>query len=298
MTTTHQGAQMAVGHKSTMTSRIMFVTPDDAVEWLKARPAKQRTVRPGLVAKYASDMAQGVWRLSHQGIAFDTDGMLIDGQHRLVAIATGGIGAWLYVTFGAPVISYEVLDGAATRTITDLDREGWMSSTAAATGRILALSANDFDNWTGVSKLATMRLMRDYKEGILFALSVMPSKVRRVTTASVYAAVTAAYYYEREDELTQFAEVLTSGYGQENRDRTVITIRNWLLAHPQGGAPERREAHLRTQRAIQAFCEGVVNAKSFVPPNPPYRVFMDGPNTPHGNQTAKQTAGSGREEKS
>ena len=34
----------------------------------------------------ARDMKAGHWRLTHQGIAFDPAGVLIDGQHRLWAI--------------------------------------------------------------------------------------------------------------------------------------------------------------------------------------------------------------------
>src|SRR5262249_11917158 len=43
------------------------------------------------IFKYADDMLAGRWRLSFQGIAFDTSGRLIDGQHRLLAVLRSGM---------------------------------------------------------------------------------------------------------------------------------------------------------------------------------------------------------------
>jgi hypothetical protein len=63
-------------------SEIVVVTPELASKWL-ARNKKNRRVYQGRVALYASQMASGEWHLTHQGIAFDELGNLVDGQHRL-----------------------------------------------------------------------------------------------------------------------------------------------------------------------------------------------------------------------
>jgi hypothetical protein len=61
---------------------ILNVTPAMAQQWLKHndfnRPLNQR-----LVEKYAGQMRAGNWQRTHQGIAFDSRGIILDGQHRL-----------------------------------------------------------------------------------------------------------------------------------------------------------------------------------------------------------------------
>lgn len=53
------------------------------------RTAEGRTNRPVSkirVAQYAGAMLRGEWKLTHQGLALDTNGSLVDGQHRLMAL--------------------------------------------------------------------------------------------------------------------------------------------------------------------------------------------------------------------
>ena len=50
-----------------------------------------------MVDSYALDMKRGYWALNHQGICFDEDGTLIDGQHRLAAIVLSGKTIKMYV---------------------------------------------------------------------------------------------------------------------------------------------------------------------------------------------------------
>jgi hypothetical protein len=49
-------------------------------------PLSKRTVRD-----FAEAMRRGDWRLTHQGIAFDASGALVDGQHRLAAIVEADV---------------------------------------------------------------------------------------------------------------------------------------------------------------------------------------------------------------
>src|SRR5689334_16298317 len=85
------------------------------------RPISQRKVN-----QYAADMLADNWRLTHQGIGFSNDGLLKDGQHRLLAVvqaaeegATEGemkfeanpkISIPMQVTWGLDEGVFEVLD--------------------------------------------------------------------------------------------------------------------------------------------------------------------------------------------
>lgn len=61
--------------------------------------------------------------MTHQGIAFDTNGRLIDGQHRLHAIIEAGVPIQISVTRGCSAASFSILDRGANRSQSDI--LGW-----------------------------------------------------------------------------------------------------------------------------------------------------------------------------
>lgn len=67
---------------------IEHITPALARTWLEKYNASNRTMRPSHVETLRQAFARGEYTLTHQGIAFDIEGQLLDGQHRLAAIAT------------------------------------------------------------------------------------------------------------------------------------------------------------------------------------------------------------------
>lgn len=62
------------------------ITPEVAVEMLQTN-TRNRRLRPGHVAKLSWAFQRGEYEPTHQGIAFDSEGVLLDGQNRLHAIA-------------------------------------------------------------------------------------------------------------------------------------------------------------------------------------------------------------------
>ncbi len=73
-------------------------------------------------------MRKGHWAVTHQGIAFDTNGNLIDGQHRLEAIRISGVSVKIMVTTGVPevassnglsVFSMDAVDRGKLRSVGD-----------------------------------------------------------------------------------------------------------------------------------------------------------------------------------
>lgn len=79
-------------------------------------PSKNRNRSRLRVARYAEDMEEGFWDVTHQGIAIDEFGVLMDGQHRLEAIVESGIPQILLVCVGVPRATFWLIDGGFTRT--------------------------------------------------------------------------------------------------------------------------------------------------------------------------------------
>lgn len=70
---------------------VVRVTPKMATEWL-THNSNNRSVRRNRVRQYASEMQRGQWRFTGDPIRFNVDGVLIDGQHRLMALVESGVG--------------------------------------------------------------------------------------------------------------------------------------------------------------------------------------------------------------
>lgn len=66
-------------------AEVQTVTPELASKWLETNEGN-RKVREQLVNRLARDMRAGRWQVTGEGIKFDRDGRLVDGQHRLWAV--------------------------------------------------------------------------------------------------------------------------------------------------------------------------------------------------------------------
>lgn len=62
----------------------------------------------------------GEWKLTHQGIAFDVNGNLRDGHHRLTAIISSGVACRVWVTLGISLESAKAIDQGVVRSMADV----------------------------------------------------------------------------------------------------------------------------------------------------------------------------------
>lgn len=118
---------------------VIDVTPGMADEWLLCNETN-RTFRPWLAARYARDMATGSWSFAGDPIRRTSDGVLLDGQHRLAAIVESGVTVRMVVIDGVEPDAQLVMDSGAKRTFGDnLSIQGETSYNALASiVRILA----------------------------------------------------------------------------------------------------------------------------------------------------------------
>lgn len=101
---------------------IETITPDIAKLYLKFNN-NNRPLRKTHIKELASDMMHQNWQVTHQGIAFDVTGRLIDGQHRLHAIIEAGVPIQISVTRGCSASSFSILDRGSSRSASDI--LGW-----------------------------------------------------------------------------------------------------------------------------------------------------------------------------
>ena len=86
-----------------------IVSPDIAAHYLRSNIINRR-LRPKTVKRYEEEMRQNSWTLTSDAIAFDEDGNLIQGQHRLHAVVKSGLAQPFWVARNMPSESKQNLD--------------------------------------------------------------------------------------------------------------------------------------------------------------------------------------------
>lgn len=247
--------------------RMRDITPAMATKWLEGK-VHNRPVRDGKVQEYAADMKAGRWRATHQGIAFNPAGELIDGQHRLWAVVEANVTVRMMVTENVPAESMIAFDGGLPRTLTDViqidDPESGVTSrhTACARAMIFGVQARSL-------RTPTRQEVRDFINlhwpAITFSVAGFQRKIRGISRAQVYAVIARGWYDEENRErVERFSEVLQTGVMVEPCEEVVIKLRNWLLGlasgvRAAGGSKasklssENSMVYGKTQRALQAL---------------------------------------------
>jgi hypothetical protein len=103
-----------------MRTEIRSYNPAEAKHILDHFNTQNRKIRSSWVKCMAEAMRRGEWKLTHQGLAFDVDGILQDGQHRLAAVCESGVTVSFMVTLDMPKDNFSALDVHAKRSYGDL----------------------------------------------------------------------------------------------------------------------------------------------------------------------------------
>lgn len=113
---------------------MMTFGPAEAREFLdKHNFGTQRNVRELVVQRYADDMANGRWIYTGTPIQVGTDGSLLDGQHRLLAIVESGARLKFDVRYNIDPAAMTAIDIGAIRGLGDfLKMRGITKPTHAA----------------------------------------------------------------------------------------------------------------------------------------------------------------------
>lgn len=98
----------------------MRIGPDQAKALLEKLHPMQRSVTRRAVAEYAETMKAGLWTLSPHGIVIDSDGRLVDGQHRMMAVVKSGVTCEFDVCYLPAGASVRGIDRGRSRTLTNL----------------------------------------------------------------------------------------------------------------------------------------------------------------------------------
>lgn len=252
---------------------LMLVTPTQAAQWLKTVPSYQRRIKARKIEAFTRDMMAGKWKLTHQGIAFDEDGGLADGQNRLHAVVKSGVAVRMYVFRGLGRDAIQQVDTGKSRTIADALKVGGARQ-AGEVHVAIAQMMMAAHGWG--AKTPTASEVQDFMDAhpaIDFGVDVFSgrSAKRGITSAPVRAAIVAACenHPTRCDDLRRFCRILYDGIPDDrDRDLAAVKLRDVLQLYGIGqnaGKAARVELYRRSQRAIKAFLDGQPLSKIYSP---------------------------------
>ena len=133
---------------STVDASIVLIDPELATELLEGSKAfRNRKVNKRAVAAYAAAMTAGRWRLNGETIITDTSGMVINGQHRLLACIDAETSFPTVMVTGIERDDYVTLDDGKKRSASDalyMENFQYTTHTAAAIRALIQWDAGTF----------------------------------------------------------------------------------------------------------------------------------------------------------
>jgi len=261
-----------------MHSQVIKVTPPLAESWLKQNTFN-RTVSRHTVSRYAHDMRVGAWTLNHQGIAFDDDGVLVDGQHRLMAVIDANAEVDMMVTWGASRVG---IDELRVRSASDVIKFGGMSDwidrkhLESAKQMMLLMAAPGSLVNHRPSTQQMVGFANKNKDAIQFSESQFQTHVKGISTAGSRSVIATAFYHFDQSGLEEFCETLYSGVVTSPDRSAAIRAREAIIAGGfSGGGAARQKMAWRMARAVKAFCERQPLSKLMQPSKPPFTLPED-----------------------
>ncbi len=209
---------------------IVTVTPRLALQWLQGHT---RNLRDSVWQRYARDMQAGLWDLNGESIKRTSDGLTIDGQHRLRAILESGVSVPMVVVFDLEAGTQETIDRGLPRGLADALRlrgEVEVNNLAAAVSQVIVLQSDTpTDHRSAWPSVRQALEWLDANPGIRDGVTI-GSRLRTATrtVGSTAAAMWFLFNEVDEDDATAFFDRLIAGTGLEE-DSPILRLREFMF---------------------------------------------------------------------
>lgn len=243
-----------------MESKIMTITPELAKELLENNMPRNRRLSTQTVDSYARIMKAGGWNLTHQGIAFDNDGILVDGQHRLNAVIKANVPVRMMVTTGVEHHDGEAfnIDVGLRRSVLNIMQ---ISGVEDAVYTQMARYIMAYMKWKmpAIRKAEAAEVMayieRHYSDVAALYDIIKPkthAEQRRINAMVGAALLAALYRGEDYRKLQAFCDVYRRNDVSNCQDcnpRHALNLKDYIRDHKQ-----LVDVYDRCESAIYAFC--------------------------------------------
>ncbi len=215
-----------------------------------------RVTRKRHIAWLVKQMTGTGWRVTHQTIAISVSGRLLDGHHRLEAIALSGVTVTMAVTYGWADDTWGVIDCGIVRGAADrlrlIDDPYWNNRAIQIISAIMRMELGNHGKMTNED---TLTMWDEVKDGIQMVSRHFPAPILGLTSSSMFAALTR-YHQVDAAKAREFAEQLRTSNGEGNHP--AIVLRNWLTGsrYISGGMQGQKSVYWNSVGCMKAHLRG------------------------------------------
>jgi hypothetical protein len=207
----------------------VFVTPELAQACLD-RNTHNRPLNAKQVLQHIERIREGYFLPSPDAVAFDTNGVLLEGQHRLTAIVNGGKGAYLNFDFGYPPETFHVLGEGRPRSVAD--HQGLLNVDFPKDRASAAKILMTMDQLAHGDHQAVVRYIAGLDQGKFADAVQFGNDMRNRKLVSSVAHAAAAYYFTlSRSGVTQNWESFVQELllGSDAQPALIRSLLRWLL---------------------------------------------------------------------
>lgn len=226
---------------------VMDITPEFALDLLKRLHPNQRRLRKDHVENIARAMMAGAFKWNGETYKLDRDMRVIDGQHRLAAIARSGIthrNALIVTINDEGAIA--TIDQGRPRTLNDVMRTSGKKDLPSVVVSAMLIEHCNFAGWRHMLRDEQIRVVEGYtlRDSIMKLYRLRSG--RKLANAGSLAAAARVMRGNHDDGLAFFTSVFTMNpiiYGEQAP--VVHLLYTWL------NSPERSRRGAGTEEGIQ-----------------------------------------------
>lgn len=234
------------------------ITPAIAREYL-GKNFNNRALRQRRVAMYAEQMRYGNWSLTHNGIAFDETGNLLDGQHRLAAVIKANTTVKMMVARGVARTG-NIDNGLCRSTIDQNSMSGEFSESdwhlnqkILKTARLAIAMTQNTHQTISTTEINTFI---DHYSDHLYCIGTVPNKRGWFNAATRVAMLSAELGGVDKETVLSWAQVVGSGFSSEDWQNSAIAFRNFVISNSESNTSLMRDKTVKlAQLSIQYFSQ-------------------------------------------
>ncbi len=247
-----------------ISSAIETINPEKAAEYL-GKIYNQRSFKKTHGQNLARIMKDGHWHMAGDPIRFDTNGHLIDGQHRLQAVIDSGTTQQFLILRGLDPASYTVMDQGRPRTrgdtlvTMDIKNSNIVGAAIAVLLRMklgLEIDRHPVDN-SEVAEFASKNRQE-------LDRAITSARQFRSLSGATYGAFLFLAYHANPEKAEAFAEALANGSNLDSTNPALV-LRNHAIrvAQTKNKIEDNRPSNLLPilVHAFNKFCRNETMAR-------------------------------------
>ena len=221
-----------------LTAAVEEITPPIAREYLKKNKPNNRKMSQSIVRGYRADMLSGNFKLTGEPIQFDVMDTLVNGQHRLEALA--GIedetfSVTMLVVRNVPEDAFRYMDNGCRRTVAQVAQIENIpyAATVASVGRLLYIMEHHGAQYLKGGKNPTRIQILDYVRNnheLIQRAAQVADGCRDLVMQSVAGTCFCLFYKRSGPSAEEFFERLRTGVNLTETD-PVYHLRQRLIAN-------------------------------------------------------------------